>query len=208
MFGGFVASRTCSSSSISSLVDVKPAGRVDDDDVEPIAARLVEPVLGRCYRIARSVAIDGDLDLPAELLELLDRRRALKVAGDERRSLPFLAQEERELRRRRRLPRPLESGEEDHGRRSSESQPRVARAHERGELLVDDLHDLLARREALEHVLTERTLLDRRREALRDLQVDVGLEEREPHLAHRLRDRLLVEPAAAARGRRARLEPV
>ena len=35
------------------LVDVKPAGRVHDDDVEPVGACLVEPVPGRCHRVLR-----------------------------------------------------------------------------------------------------------------------------------------------------------
>ena len=54
----------------------------------------------------------------------------------------------------------------------------------------------------------ERALLHGCREALRDLEVDVGLEQREADLAHRLRDRLLVEPAAAAEAAERRLELV
>ena len=73
---------------------------------------------------------------------------------------------------------------------------------------MDDLHDLLARRETLQDVLTEGTLLDRRGEALGDLQVDVRLEEREPHLAHGLRDRLLVETSAPAQIAERALQPV
>ena len=63
---------------------------------------------------------------------------------------------------------------------------------------MDDLHDLLARRQAPEDVLPERALLDRRGEVAGDLEVHVGLEEREANLAHRLRDRLLVEAPTAA----------
>ena len=73
---------------------------------------------------------------------------------------------------------------------------------------MDDLHDLLARRQALEDVLAERALLDRRGEVAGDLEVDVGLEQREADLAHRLRDRLLVEAAAAAEAAERRLELV
>ena len=63
---------------------------------------------------------------------------------------------------------------------------------------MDDLHDLLAGVEALQDVLAGRALAHLRDEVLDDLEVDVGLEQREPDLAHRLRDRLLVEPALAA----------
>ena len=205
---GFVASRTRSSSSISSSSTCS----------RPAVSRITtsRPSLRAASSPSRAAAtgscgvqpVDGDLDLPPELLELLDRGRALEVAGDERRPLALLAQEERELRRRGRLARALEPREQDHRRRPPEREPRVARAHERGQLLVHDLHDLLAGREALRDVLAERALLDRGREVLRDLEVDVGLEQREADLAHRLRDRLLVEPAAAAEAAEGRLELV
>jgi hypothetical protein len=61
---------------------------------------------------------------------------------------------------------------------------------------VDDLHDLLARREALRHLLTEGALLDGGCEVLDDGEVDVCLEQREADLAHGLRDRLLVQLSA------------
>ena len=63
---------------------------------------------------------------------------------------------------------------------------------------MDDLHDLLAGRQALEDVLAERPLADARDEVADDREVDVGLEQREADLAHRARDRLLVEPALLA----------
>ena len=53
--------------------------------------------------------------------------------------------------------------------------------------------------EALQHLLAARALPDLGDEVLDDLEVDVGLEQREPDLAHRLRDRLLVEAALAAK---------
>ena len=58
---------------------------------------------------------------------------------------------------------------------------------------MDDLHDLLARSEALEHLLAHRLLADARDEVAHDREVDVGLEEREPDLAHGAADRLFVE---------------
>ncbi len=63
---------------------------------------------------------------------------------------------------------------------------------------MDDLHDLLAGRQALADVLAERPLAHLRHEALDDVEVDVRLEQRETHLAHGARDRLLVEDAAPA----------
>ena len=67
---------------------------------------------------------------------------------------------------------------------AAEGELGVAAAHERDELLVDDLHDLLRRREALHDLGAERALLDVRDELAHDLEVDVGLEQRQADLAH------------------------
>ena len=72
---------------------------------------------------------------------------------------------------------------------------------------MDDLHDLLAGREALQDVGAERALADARHELLDHLEVDVRLEQREPDLTHRARDRLLVEAAAAAEVAERMLKP-
>ncbi len=68
--------------------------------------------------------------------------------------------------------------------------------------------DLLTGSQALRHLLAERTLLDGGGELLDDGQVDVRLEQREPDLAHRLRDRLLVELSARAEAAEDRLQLV
>ena len=179
------------------VVDLQPAGGIDDDDVATLRASLLDPDASRLYRVLALGARDGDLELPAELLELRHGRGPLKVGGDEKRRAAVLAQHQRELAGCRRLPRALEADEQDHRRRPpGEREPRVAAAHDPRQLLVDDLHDLLAGREALRHLLAERALLDRCDEVLDDVEVDVGLEQRETDLAHRLGDRLLVERPA------------
>ena len=76
-----------------------------------------------------------------------------------------------------------------------------------GQLVVDDLDDLLAGREALQHLLAERTLAHALDEGADDLEVDVGLEQREADLAHRARDRLLVEAPALAQVAEGAAEP-
>ena len=112
---GFTALRTAASSCHERLVDLEPAGGVDDDDVAALRLRLLDPVARDRDRVLRrAVEVDGDLDLLAELLELVDRGRPLEVGGDERRRLALLlAEEQRELGRGGRLPRALEAGEQD-----------------------------------------------------------------------------------------------
>ena len=63
---------------------------------------------------------------------------------------------------------------------------------------MDDLHHLLPGREALRDLLSEGSLLDAGGEVLRNLEVDVCLEQGETDLAHGLRHGLLVEPPTAA----------
>ena len=66
------------------------------------------------------------------------------------------------------------------------------------QLVVDDLDDLLGRREALGQLGPGRLLLDPADEALDDLEVDVGLEEGEADLPGHLVDLLVPQAAAAA----------
>ena len=73
---------------------------------------------------------------------------------------------------------------------------------------MHDLDHLLAGVEALEDVLAERDCLDACDELLDDLEVDVGLEQGEADLAHRLVDGVLVQPPGAAEIAQGRLEPV
>ena len=73
----------------------------------------------------------------------------------------------------------------------------VARRQQVDQLVVDDLDDLLAGGQALEDLLADRPLADPRDEVLDDLEVDVGLEQRQPDLAHRGVDVGLADPAAA-----------
>ena len=70
-------------------------------------------------------------------------------------------------------------------------------AEHRGQLLVHDLDDLLAGIEAVEHIAAHRALAHARHEVLDHAEVDVGLEQREAHLAQRSIDVRLGYPAAA-----------
>jgi hypothetical protein len=75
---------------------------------------------------------------------------------------------------------------------AAEREPRVAGAHQLGQLVVDDLHDLLAGVRLFE-TSSPSASRGRARRSRGRLEVDVGLEQREPDLAHRARDRLVVE---------------
>ncbi len=87
------------------LVDLQAAGGVDDHGVEPRLPCAGEPAACRLDRVLRVGAEDGDLNLRAELLELVDRCGALQVGGDQARLAALAAQVQRELRSGRRLAR-------------------------------------------------------------------------------------------------------
>ena len=151
------------------------------------------------------VGVDRDVDLRAELDQLLDRRGALEVGGDERGLLAVLREQQRELAGGGRLAGALEAGEQDHRRR-------------RGEKASFDAPAPISSVSSSWTIFTtcwpgvrllatscaERALADARDELLDDLEVDVRLEQREADLAHRARDRLLVERSARRGGRRGR----
>ena len=188
---------------------MQAAGRVEDDGVGTVGREPLDAVADDAHGVGAVLAVHRDLDLPPELLELVDRRRSLQVGGDERRLPSLLAQEQRELRGGGRLAGALQPGEQDDRRRpAGEDELRAARSHQRGQLLVHGLYDLLARRDALQHLLAERALAHLRDEVLDDLEVDVGLEQREADLAHGTGDRLLVELASATEVAEGALEPV
>ena len=98
-----------------------------------------------------------------------------------------------------RLTRALQPRHQHHGRRTRrERQLAGGAAHQLGQLVGDDLDHLLAGVELADDVGPQRPLLDRRREALDDLEVDVGLEQREADLAHRGVDVVLGQGSPAA----------
>jgi hypothetical protein len=180
------------------LVDLQTACRIEDDDVAAVRLRAVDAVAHRLDGVGALLRVDGNAHLAAELDELIDRGRALQVGGDERRLLTVALQEKRQLAGRRRLAGALETREQNRRRRAlRERDLRGAGAHQRRQLLVHDLHDLLPRGQALLDVLAERPFADLSHELFDDVEVDVGLEQREPHLAHGTGDRLVVQRAAA-----------
>ena len=146
------------------FVDVQTAGSVDDRHVA-VLARELDAVAGDVDRVRdRARRVHGHVDALAQRLQLVDGRRAIHVGGDEHRRLAVLLEQLGELRAGGGLAGALQAGHEDHGRRmAAEGEPGVAAAHERDELLVDDLHDLLRRREALHDLGAQGALLDVRR---------------------------------------------
>ncbi len=175
-------------------------GGIDDQDVLLLRPSPAQGPLGDIDRAAFGpLRVDRYAGLRPEALELVDRGGALGVARGDRHRLTLVLELKRELRRCRRLARALQPGHQDH-RRSLRGEDQIppGAAHQLGELLVDHLDHHLARIEALEHPGADGLLTDAGDEVLRDLEVDVGLEQREADLPHRLVDVGLAQLATRA----------
>ena len=122
------------------------------------------------------------------------------VGGDQIRTAPALRlQVAGELGDRRRLAGALQADDHDHHRRRRrEVELDGAVAHQLGQLGADDLDEVLLGRQAAEHLLAERLAAHALGEVARDLEVDVGLEQRQAHLAHGVLDVALGDLAVPA----------
>ena len=98
------------------------------------------------------------------------------------------------------LARALQADDRHHGGVSLEVERPVASGEQPGQLVVDDGDDLLAGRQALEHLGAHGALPDAGDEVLDDLEVDVRFEQSQADLAHRRVDIRLTDPAAAGEG--------
>ena len=140
------------------LVHVQTPARVDDQDVAAVLLGLVERPFGDVDGIAAgALLVHVRARLAPDLDELIDGRGPIDVAGgDGHVHVLLLAQVARELAAGGRLARALQPGHQDHGGpRPSERELAPRPTHQRGELVRDDLHDLLAGIERLQHVLAE-----------------------------------------------------
>ena len=111
----------------------------------------------------------------------------------------LLLQAVREFGRGGRLARALQADEHDDvGNAAREDELRVGAAEQFGQLVEHNLHDVLRRRERIEHLSRQAAFLRARAELLHDLKVHVGLEQRQADLAHGGVDVVFGEAALAA----------
>ena len=157
--------------------------------------------LGAFHRPARDIdrllALDdrecGHLDLFAEHLELFLRGRTVDVQRGHHGLFAVLFLEQlAQLGGGGGLARTLQADHHDHDRRlGSEIEFAIlgvgvfTPAEHGDQFIVDDLDDLLAGRDRLEHVLADRLLGHRVDETADNRQRDIGLEQRDAYLAHR-----------------------
>ena len=160
--------------------------------------RLFYRELCRLDRVSLSAFKHGKFRLGADDLELLDRCRSINIASDKQRFLVILLfQVQAELAAHCRLSRALKTRhQDDRGLLRAKLKLCARLPHEPCQLFIDDLDDLLPRREALEHFLSDRALRHGLDKVFDHEEVDVGLEQRKLDLAHNVAHILLGELAA------------
>ena len=151
--------------------------------------------------------MNGDAELAAEGLELIDCGGAIDVSGDEARWFALRLQFARELRRGRRLSGALQAyHHHDRRRNGAELECLAALAEHDGELVVHDLDELLCRRDSAQLCDTDCFFFNSLEELARELKIDVGFEEDAAYLAQSLLDVGFIQNAPPAQAREGRFE--
>jgi len=182
------------------VVDLQTPGGIDDHHTIACALGLLDAGLGNSHDVLRiALGIDRHIELCAERLELIDGRRSVDVAGDKTRR-PILGLElSSELGGGGRFSRSLETDHHHDGwRNGAELEALAPFSEHRGELVVHDFDELLARRDRPDLRNADRFFLDALEELPRELEVDVGLEQHATHLTEAFFDVGFGENAATA----------
>ena len=174
------------------VVDVQPAGGVDDDDVAAGVAGLGHRAAGPRHRVEVAGRVEHPhAGLLADDRQLLDGGGTADVGGDDDRMPALTGQHQRQLAGGGGLARALQAEHQDHARvLRGLHQAALGIAEQRQQLVADDLDDLLRRRQAALHRLVVGAIAHPIDERLDDLQVDVGLEQRGADVAQHALGRL------------------
>ena len=169
------------------LIDVQATGRVQKDQVVAVLFGVLDGGFGDVHRIGLSHLKDGNVQLLAHGLQLLDGSGTVDVAGDQQRAFALLAHETGEFGAVGGFARALQAHQHHHARGlGGDVQLLVLAAHELCQLFVDDLDDHLGGVECLQHIAADSPLGHRLGEVLDHLVADVRFQQRHTHLAHGL----------------------
>ena len=172
------------------LVDMQTAGGVQKDDVVAVVSGVLHRLLGDGHRVDLPHLEDGDVQLLAYHLQLVDGGGTVHVAGHQQGALAeAAAHEPRQLGAVCGFTGALQTHHHHNGGAlGGGGQAGVGAAHQRRQLLVYDLDDLLGGGQAVQHIGADALFGDVRHEILDDLIADVGLQQGQTHLAHTLAD--------------------
>ena len=169
------------------VVNVLPAGRVDDDHIMAMPFRLCEGRRSDRHGIGGTwTGKHGNAGLLADSGELRDGRGPAQVRRDQQRAPPALHEAHGQLACRRRFPGSVQPDQQDHRRRLiGETERPDCAAEQPHEFLMDKLDHLLARRQMCQQLLSDRRVAHPVGKRLGDLDVHVGFQEGQPDVAER-----------------------
>ena len=168
------------------LIDMQPPRGIDDEDILKVFAGRIQGRPGDMHRIL--VTLAGEEFRPhlrRQRPQLVDGRRTIDVATDHHDLLFLLLLEPAgKLGHTGGLARTLQARHQHHRRRlRRQVQDLVGRTHELDQLVVDDLDQHLARRQAARHLLAHRLVAYPVHKGSHHRQGHIGLEQGHAHLA-------------------------
>ena len=168
------------------FVDLQTARRIDKNNIVSVLFRVGDA--GLC-NIDRALFIahgeDGDIQLCAYDLQLLDRSGTVNVTGNQERAFALLFIKSGQLTGVGGFTRTLQTAHHNNcGGLGRNLQLGNRAAHQGGQFLVYDFNDLLSGNQAFQHLGANGTVSDRFDELLDHLEVYVGFQQCELDLAH------------------------
>ena len=178
---------------------MEPAGSIQEHHVAAVVPGVTDGVFGDGDGISLALLEYRQVQLAAHDFQLFNGCGTVHVAGRKQRALCVLpAHQPRQLGGGGGLAGALETHHHDHrGAVVGHGQLGGAAAHQICQLLVDDLHHLLGRGQAVQHVGADGPLRDGGHEVLDHLVAHVGLQQGQADFPHGLPDVVFRQAALA-----------
>ncbi len=167
------------------LVNLQPAGSVDDDVVVAVVPGMAHSLLGGGHWVLGALLKNRGAGLLPHHLQLFNGCRAVDIPRHQQGAVALGLQLVGQLGGMGGLARALQAAHHNNGGRvSGHFQPLLAAAHQSGQLLVDDFNDHLGGGQALHHLAAHGPLGHPAGELLGNLVVDVRFQQGQAHFPH------------------------
>ncbi len=183
------------------VVDVQTSGRIEDHEIAGLVACRLAATLGDAQHVFHTgFGMDRHANLLAQHDQLVDRRRAVNVAGHQHgAAIALFLEVEGELGSRGGLSRTLQANHHRQGGIARKGLlPRLLTNQGVDQGVVKDLDHVFTRSDGERHFLTQGTFLDAGHEGFGHVELDVGLQKGSADIAQRIGDVLFGKTRFAA----------
>ena len=171
------------------LVDVQASCGIEDDDVVAVVLGVFNGVFGDLHRADGAHLKDGCIHLGTNYLQLFNRCRAVDVAGYQQWTVTLLAKHLGQFGRMGGFTGTLQAAHHDDGwNLGGKVDAAVGGTHQLGQLVANNLDDLLGRSEAGKHLFADGFFSHILDKVFGNLVVDVRFQQGHSDLAHRVPD--------------------